>query len=82
MKHIPRQLTAEGAKTYFTRVTQPYAMCQQQFSTVKAIQLILERICFKRYCISIFAMMHSLLPLFVNPLTCTCITIVFFEESV
>jgi len=25
---FPRQLTVEGAKTYFTRVSQPYAMCQ------------------------------------------------------
>lgn len=29
---IPRQLTAEGVKGYFTCVSQPYGMCQQQFS--------------------------------------------------
>jgi hypothetical protein len=29
---IPRQLTAEGAKTYFTCVSQPSLMCEQQFS--------------------------------------------------
>jgi hypothetical protein len=31
---IPRQLTAEGAKAYFTCVSQPSLMCQQQFSKV------------------------------------------------
>jgi len=29
---IPRQLTTERAKTYFTRMAQPNQMCQHQFS--------------------------------------------------
>jgi hypothetical protein len=31
---IPRQLTTEGAKLYFTCVSQPFQMCEQQFSKV------------------------------------------------
>ena len=36
-----RQLTAEGAKTYFTHMAQPYVMCQRQFSKISWVSQFL-----------------------------------------